>query len=190
MKTKNRPKQQKALLNAQPASTALKVVSYVCLAVGLCSFWGILQFRYFDNTINGLGFFFLFAFVGLLLSVPFYILIYQTVPDLKQKRQIGKQWSSNLACLGLGFFFLIPGLASYINRTNLAGQPVCNIYNIVRKGSSSGRGREYYFFVVIENAEQRLTVYKPLWDKYNEKQEIHLCIQRGILGYDNIQLPD
>lgn len=188
MGRKSSNKRQRIIKQAEPASTVLKIVAYLCLAIGLSSFWGIAQFRHIDNTRNGVGFFFLFAFLGLLLCIPFYILIYRTVPDLKKGKKISKQWTSNLLGLGLGFFFLTPAIASYVNRTNLVKVNDCREYKIIRKGSSGGRYHEYYFFVEIDGDEERLTVFKPFWETLEEGQNIRLCLQKGLLGFEHIKI--
>jgi hypothetical protein len=188
MGRKSRTKRQRTIPKAQPASITLKVVSYVCLVIGISSFWGIAQFHHLDNIIGGVGFFFLYAFVGLLFSVPFYILIYRTVPDLKIGRKAGNQWTSNLFGLGMGFFFLTPAIASYINRTHLVSQGNCNNYKIIRNGSSGSRYREYYFFVFLNGNEERLTVFKPYWETLKKGQDIQLCLEKGILGFEYMKL--
>ncbi|MFN8250773.1 MAG: hypothetical protein U0V75_02735 [Ferruginibacter sp.] len=188
MGRKSRNKRQRSIRQVEPASTTLKVVAFICLTIGLSSFWGIAQFHHIDNTRNGVGFFFLFAVLGLLLCIPFYILIYKTIPDLKQDKRVSKQWTSNLFGLGMGFFFLTPAIASYINRTHLVGSNDCKEYKIIRKGSSGGRYHEYYLFVQIDNDEERLTIFKPLWETFNERQGIRLCLEKGILGFDYIKI--
>ncbi len=188
MKRKSKNKRQRTMRQTEPASTALKIVSYLCLFIGFFSFWGITQFRHFDNTRNGVSFFFLFAFLGLLLCIPLYILMYRTVPDLKEGKSVGKQWISNLFGLGIGFFFLTPALASYVNRTYLVAPPNCGAYKVISKESSSGRHQEYYAFVLIDKEEERLTVFKPFWETLNEGQNITLCLQKGVLGYEYIKI--
>jgi hypothetical protein len=80
MGRKSRRKKQRIISNASPASKTLRIVAYLCLIVGICSFYGsITQFHHLDNTRNGVGFFLLFAFLGLLISLPFYVVIYKTV---------------------------------------------------------------------------------------------------------------
>lgn len=137
MGRKSRLKNQRNLVNAKPASTALKIVAYLCLTVALTSFFGMTQFLHIDNTRNGVFFFILFSIIGLVLSIPFYILIYRTVPDLKSGQKISKQWSTNLFGLGMGFFFLTPAVACYINRTHFVDKENCNVYKILRKGRVS-----------------------------------------------------
>ena len=188
MGRKSRNKRQRIIRQAEPASTTLKIVAYMCLAIGLSSFWGIAQFHHIDNTRNGVGFFFLFAALGLLLCIPFYVLIFRTVPDLKHGKRVSKQWTSNLFGLGMGFFFLTPAIASYINRTHLVSTDDCREYKIISKGSSSGRYHEYYLFVQIDNDEERLTLFKTLWETFNEGQSIRLCLQKGILGFEYIKI--
>lgn len=188
MGRKSRNKRQRIIQQTESASTALKIVAYLCLAIGLLSFWGIAQFHHIDNTRNGVQFFFLFAFLGLILCIPFYVIIYRTIPDLKEGKKISKQWTSNLFGLGMGFFFLTPAIASYINRTHLVKVDNCQEYKIIRKGSSGGRYHEYYFFVLIDNDEERLTVFKPFWETLEEGQNIRLCLEKGILGFEYIKI--
>lgn len=171
-----------------PASTALKFVSWSCVAISLTAFWGIGQFHVFDNTINGYHFFLQYAFAGLLLSAPLYVLLHRTVPELKEGRKIARHWSTKLVGLGFGFTFLTPGIASRINRDNLAGTEYCAAYRI-QKGSSAGKSKEYYLFANIRGNEERITVNKYLWEKLQNNQSITICLQKGILGFDNIKLP-
>jgi len=190
MGRKSRNKRQRIIRQTQPASTVLKIVANTCFSIGLLSFFGITQFRHLDNTRNGVGFFFLFAVLGLLLSIPFYIIIYKTVPDLKNGMDMSKQWTSNLFGLGWDFFFLTPAVASYINRNHLVEVEKCQEYAIIRKDSLEGRYHEYYFFVQIDNYEERLTVFKPFWETLKEGQNIRLCLQKGLLGFEYIKIDD
>jgi len=90
--------------------------------------------------------------------------------------------------LGMGFFFWTPIIASHINRTHLVEVDDCKEYKIIRKGSSSGRSKEYYLFVQIDNDEERLTIINPLWNTFDEGQSVTLCLQKGILGFEYIKI--
>jgi len=83
----NSKRKQRQITNVHPASLPLKIVAYTCFTIGLASFLGISQFHHLDNTRNGVDFFFLFATLGLILGIPFYIIIYKTIPDLIQKQK-------------------------------------------------------------------------------------------------------
>ncbi|PSL24996.1 hypothetical protein [Chitinophaga ginsengisoli] len=187
MGRKSRTKRQRVIQQTQPASLALKIVTYLCLLIGISSLWAISEFSHIDNTRNGVVFFFLFAFLGLILSILFYILIYKTVPDFKKDRKVNKQWS-NLFALGLGFFFLTPGIASYINRSYGIDQEKCSYNTIIRRSSSGGRYPEYYLFVLIDNYEERLTVFKSYWGSVKEGYAVRICLQKGILGFEYIKI--
>jgi len=187
MGRKSRTKRQRIVQQTQPASLAMKIVLCLCILIGISSLWGVSEFRHIDNTRNGVAFFFLFALLGLILSIPFYILIYKTVPDFKKGRKVNKQWS-NFFGLGIGFFFLTPGVASNINRCHLVDQQKCSYNSIIRKGSSGGQYREYYLYVLIDNYEERLTVFKSYWDGVEQGQTIRICLQKGILGFEYIKI--
>jgi hypothetical protein len=171
-----------------PASTILKVIANLCFAIGLSSLLSFFEFHHIENIKNGIGFFFLFAIIGLCLCIPFYILVYKTVPELKKRQKINRKWSSALSGLGMGLFFWTPCIASYINRSFPANKVQCNDYRIIRKGTSGGmRYSGYYLIVFMENGEKKVKVFKPVWEKSDEGQTIQLCIQRGILGFEYIK---
>lgn len=174
--------------NAVPASRTLKSVAYICVAIGFSSFLGFQELTHLENTRHGTAFFFLFGFIGVLLSLPFYRLIYKTVPDLKARLKIKTHWESKLFMLGLGFFLLIPAIACYVNRTNVKYTASCNECEVIRKEKTEGKYFHYYLYVQINNNEERLSVSKPFWEAIQKGQNIRLCVQQGILGFEYIKI--
>lgn len=178
-------KRHQTFTNVQPSSTALKIVAYLCFFVGLSSFWWIAQFE-MDNTINGAGFFVLFAIVGVVISIPFYFLMYKTIPELKKRQKINKQWNTFLSCLGLGFFFMFPAIASNINKTYFIKSENCNEYKVIEKSYSVRKGPSHYFSVIINNKEESFRVTALKWETLQVGQNVKLCLRKGLLDVDYI----
>jgi len=189
MGQKIKTKKHHTSTNIQPASLTLKIVAYICLAVGISSIWWIGQLN-MDNIKNAAGFFILFAIVGLIVSVPFYIILYKTVPELKNKRPISKNWATCINSFGLGLFFMSPSIASTVVKNNFTKAETCDEYKILRKEYSIRKLREHYFFVTIDNEEEKIVVPSIVWDKSQVGQSVRLCIQKGILGIDYINLDE
>jgi hypothetical protein len=188
MRRKSRRKRQPTIKQPPAASLTLNIVICLSILFGISSLWGIKEFCHFDNTRHGAGLFFLLAFSGLLLSIPFYILIYRSIPDFKKNREMNIKWFAYLWGLGMGFFLFIPAIASNINRSHLVGVERCTNNTIIRKSSTTGKYREYYLYVLIDNQEERLTVFKSYWDSVKEGQLITICLQKGILGFEYIKI--
>jgi len=180
-------KNRKAPPNVQPASLTLKIVAYICLAVGISSIWWIGQLN-MDNIKNAAVFFISFAIIGLVISIPFYVILYKTVPELKNKQPISKNWATYINCFGLGLFFMSPSIASTIVKNNFIKNKSCSEYKILRKGSSIRENQEHYFFVTLDGEEERIVVPTIVWDKLKVGQPIKLCIQKGILNTEYIKL--
>ncbi|HTB52143.1 MAG TPA: hypothetical protein VK718_05140 [Ferruginibacter sp.] len=184
-------------INVTPVSLSLKIAGYACLLIGLLSFVGIFELTYIENTIDGVKLFIVFAFLGLVVSLPFYLIIYRTVPEFKLGKYIPDRWKNLLYFLPFGLFFLTPCMASFINRTYSAEEVNCDKYEVVRKSTSASKygrysryGPDHYIFVEIDNDEKRLTVSESYWNTITEKDKINLCIQKGSLGYDYVKIND
>jgi len=95
MGRKSRKKTQRIIRQPEPASIELKIIASLCLIIALSSLLGITEFHHFDNTRNGVKFFFLYSFLGLILCIPFYIIIFRLIPELRYDKNINKQWTFN-----------------------------------------------------------------------------------------------
>lgn len=185
MGQKRKIKKHQTILNVQPLSTAFKIVAYLCFFVGLSSFWWIEEFD-MDNTINGAGLFALFAIVGIVASIPFYFLMYRTIPELKRKQKINRKWSTYLNCLGLGFFFMFPAIASNINKTYFIKSENCNDYKIIEKNSYIRKGPSHYFSVIINEKKVSVRVTSQEYETLYIGQTVKLCLRKCLLDVDYI----
>jgi hypothetical protein len=173
----------------RPASLTLKVISYICLIIYTSSYGWIAQL-YMDNLRNAAGFFILFAILGLIISIPFYLIIYKTIPELKNKQPISKKWATCINSFALGLFFMTPSIASTIVKKNFIQSESCNQYKVLRKAFSMRKLQEYYFFVMIDGEEEKIVVPSIVWDTLDVGQSVIVCTQKGILGIEYINYKD
>ena len=183
MRQKRKPNKHQTSPKIQPASLTLKIVAYLCFFVGLSSFWWIGEFE-MDNTINSAGLFVLFAIVGVIISIPFYFLMYRTIPELKKRQKINKQWVTFLNSLGIGFFFMFPAIASNINKTYFIKSESCNDYKVIEKSYSVRKGPSHYFSVIINNNEKSFRVTALKWETLQVGQSVKLCLRKGLFDVE------
>ena len=178
-------KQQPKLPTASPA---LKAVAYFFMALLVFSLFRTREFKYIDNTEDGMEMFFRYAVVGLICSIPVYLLVYQFVPELKHRKKISKQMQMGLGAIAFSLFLIFPTTASYLNRKILVGKSVCGRFNILYKSTSPRVPHERFVFIDLGNGEERLILTENEWIKLRERDTIELCIQKGRLGYNVIYL--
>lgn len=173
-------------VSSRTASLTLKIVAYSCFAVGLSSFWWIVQTN-MDNTRNYQVFYVIFAVLGLIISIPFYIIFYKTIPELKNKQSIDENLATCINSFALGLFFMIPSIASSVMKNKFIKSETCNEYRVKYKTTSGvAESKEFYFFVEIEDKEEKIIVPSIIWDKFRRNDNVKLCIKKGILGIEYI----
>ena len=195
MGKKSRIKRESRIIRAEmapkPASPRLTRLAGITLAGGaLLSYASLSEFGYIENTINGFWFFALFFVVGLAVGGLIYLVLRRAVPELKDKGVRRETRQLVPFFCAMGFAMATPASASFLNRHYPAGPKECGDYPIIRKDIVGARSKEDVLFVQLPDTDKRLSVTGDVYRSAKVGASIRLCIQRGILGFDYIEVPE
>ena len=145
----------------------------------------LFEARAIDNTIHGTNFFWLWAFVGLALAFITTIILKKISPSVYHES--GRRYTV-YGGLFIGFFFLIPAIASLINQNFGKINKNCTSYLLVRMHIGGKRDNHCYLDINLDNQlEERFEVSRKFYEQISEGEMIHLCTRRGILGYEYVE---
>lgn len=156
-------------------SSTLFFIGIICL---------IFEIKNFDNTINGTKLFWIAGLIGIGFATILTIILKLTKPSIyyESKRRFTVHFG-----LFIGLFLISTALTGFINHSYADKIKICNKYTIERKGTSSGRSTEYYFFLTVENNNQeRFSVGKTRYQSFEEGEEIELCMLKGKFGFNYV----
>jgi hypothetical protein len=140
-----------------------------------------LEIKYFDNTIRGLKLFWMSGFTGLGLAFLVTLILKLTKPSVyyESKRRYMLYFG-----LFIGLFLTTAALLGFINRRFANPSVVYKTFTLSEKSISSGRSVEYFFYINIDQREERFTVDMNLYDEVEAGQELELSTRKGKLGFD------
>lgn len=139
----------------------------------------------FDNIINDSKFFIVFALAGILVSIILFGVMFSAIPNFRSHEKKANYVSTSLIFIGLTI--LVPEISAYIN-DKFSTTSICSDYVIQRKSSGGNRTKAYWLFVNIYGKEERIELSRKKWEQYNEGGWINLCIAKGYLGFELINI--
>ncbi|MCB0628458.1 MAG: hypothetical protein R2824_27070 [Saprospiraceae bacterium] len=142
----------------------------------------LFQIRKIDNTIDGMGLFWMAGAIGLLFALLLALFLEIKAPSVFDESE---RRSSVLFGFFLGFFLLTPAIANFINQYDIASEEVCTNYQIAGKSTSASKSRSCWLFVKIgRDNEERFEVNRSLYDQVEAGGLVQLCTKKGRLGYE------
>ncbi|SHF73031.1 hypothetical protein SAMN05444377_11727 [Flavobacterium fontis] len=141
------------------------------------------EIRKFDNTINGIKLFWTAGLVGVLIAIILTVILKTGFPSVyyESKRRYTVHFG-----LFVGLFLLSTAVAGFVNHHFADQSTFYKKYAIIRKSTSSGRSTEYFFFLIMDNKEERFSVGKTRYHNFEEGEQIELCMQKGKFGFDYV----
>lgn len=164
----------------KPFDQFVSSLSSILFIVGLIS--QMLENRNFDNTIHGTKLFWTAGLIGIGLAMLLTIILKTTHPSVYYESK--RRYTVHFGVF-LGLFLLTTATAGFINHHFADKNKVCKSYTIIRKETSGGKTKEYYINLKIDdNNEERFSVGKTRFERFNEGEEIELCTVNGKFGFD------
>ena len=140
----------------------------------------IIEIRVMDNTMNSVAFFWKSAFVGIAIATLLTIILKSTKSTVYDESS--RRYAVHFG-LFLGFFLLIPAVASFINHHYADKTEDCKTYKIVRKSTESSG----LYLKMTDNSEERFVVSRDFYYRVFEGGQVQLCTKKGKLGYDFVE---
>ncbi len=171
--------------NQGRTTTADKWIEQVVYVFFLCSlFFEIYEGRAMENTIGELWLFWYAAALGIVLASIITLSFKKLTPTLymDNNRRIGVHFG-----LFIGYFLFIPALASFINETYCDAAENCESYNVIGKGTATGKRNVNWLYIDVKGTEERFEVSNPFYNSAIQGSSVQLCTQKGALGYDVVK---
>ena len=142
----------------------------------------VFEIRRIDNTLNGMKLFWVAGFSGIGVATILTILLKWKTPSVyhESKRRYAIHFG-----LFVGFFLLLPAIASFTNHYFAKETVTCKNYPVDRKSMGGKRNQSSWLFLKLENGdEERFDVSRNFYDKVSEGGQVKLCTKKGKLGFD------
>ncbi len=146
--------------------------------------FGIFEIDRIDNTINGTGFFWTYASIGILIAVVVTVVLKVKSPSVYFES--GRRYTVHFG-LFVGFFLIVPAAASLVNHYFADRKVDCKRYKVVRKTTGGRENRSSWIFLRVDGHEERFVVSRSYWNGVNEGGLVILCTQNGQLGYEFVR---
>jgi hypothetical protein len=160
--------------------TIIFIVNVLFFAGGISM---IFEIEKIGNTIKGLTLFWICGAIGVISSFLLAIFIgrfSKTIYEDSTRRY------TILLVLPIGFLMLFPATLNFINRQFSNTTVFEKIVKVNRKSTDS-RGGAKYFFCSISDDEERFEVGKAIYENTEEGENIKLCLQKGLFGFDVVK---
>ena len=144
----------------------------------------IFEIRRIDNTIRGTSLFWTYAIIGVLIAIVVTAMLKHKSPSIYSDSS--RRFVIHFGVF-LGFFLIVPAIASCVNHCFNERSIDCNEYKIVRKSTGGKRKRSSWIFVQINGRVERFDVARDFWNGLNERGLVVLCTKKGRLGYDFVE---